>query len=220
MGLLSMQQHDLSWLFSLILAALFAIPNATGRYQASMRLIVAFDIAVEENLHRPPTLQLYYDKGEGFSEKHTMRVVLPEKGAPKKIQAHLPVTRLHGLRFDYLNGPGRVAISELRLLDPFGISLGTHFSPDSFSVNQTQDLLLKNNILVVQSQPGADDPYIALNFHPALTASKQGKTESSVLFGLKIFLVIWICVEILFMIIGKGLINDWFREKTQRKSSK
>lgn len=217
MGLLSMQQHTLSRLFSLILAALFAIPNATGRYQASMRLIVVFEIAVEENVNRPPTLQLYYDKGKGFSEKQSIRVVLPEKGEPKQIQAYLPTTSLHGLRFDYLNGPGRVTLSNLRFMDPFGMSLASGFSADRFNVNQTQDVSFTGNTLTVVSQPEADDPYIVLAFKPPLTALKQGKIQSSVLFGLKIFAIMAICVEILFFIIGKSWFNDWLRK---RKSGK
>ena len=212
-----MQQHNLSWFFSFIIAACFAIPHAAGRYQASLRVIVAFDIAVEENINRPPALQLYYDKGKGFREKHSIRVVLPEKGIPKKIQAYLPATRLHGLRLDYLNGPGRIAIYGLRFVDPFGMELKTHFSPESFILNQTQELLLKNNTLVVQAEPGADDPYIALAFNPALTASKQGKAGSSIVFGLKIFAIMGGAVEILLLIIGKSWINDWFRKRKRKR---
>lgn len=219
MGLLSMQQHNLSWLFSLALAALFAIPNATGRYRASMRPIVAFDIAVEQNVNRPPTLQLYYDKGKGFSEQHSVRVVLPEKGTPKKIQAHLPVIRLRALRLDYLNGPGRVVITNLRFLDPFGMSLETGFVPDQFTVNQTLDLQVKNNTLVAQSQPEADDPYIVLAFNPVLKASGEGKVGSSAVFGLKIFALMGICVEILFFIIGKSWFNDWLRMKISKNQT-
>ncbi|NLZ17945.1 MAG: hypothetical protein GX087_09475 [Desulfobulbaceae bacterium] len=214
-----MQQRNRSWLVSIGIAALFAVPNATGRYQASIRPVVSFDIAVEKNINQPPALQIYYDQGKGFSEKHAIQVVLPAKAEVKKIQAHLPITRLHALRLDYLNGPGTVTIANLVITDPFGLVLAANFTPAQFIPHQTKSVEQQGGKFTVQTIQDADDPYVALPFQPALSAPTQGKIWPNLVFGLKIFFSISIAVEILFLIIGKSCINDWLRRKTPGCSS-
>ena len=203
-----MQQHRrFSWLVSLGLAALFALPHAAFRYRASIRLIVEFKIAVHENELRPPSLQIFYDRGRGFREKASVKVILPER-TKRAIQAYLPATRLRGLRIDYLNGPGRVEIEGFRIIEPFGEALLTHVPPERFTLFQTEPLKRDGDSLAVRSAPGADDPHIALNFAPALTAPRAGKFRSSLIFGLKIFAIMAVALEGLFCCIGKSFLND------------
>ena len=208
-----MQPRNYSWLVSLCLAALFALPHATGRYQASTRLIVSFDIAVEENRNRPPVLQIYYDTGKGFREQESMRAVLPERAIPKAIQAHLPASSIHALRLDYLDGPGRVRISGLTILEPFGAQLAANFSAAQFTTHQTTSLQQNGESLLMQSSPQADDPHIALAFQPALSTPKQERIWPNVVFGFKIFALLGVGLEILFLLIGKSWINVWIRAK-------
>lgn len=211
-----MQQRKFSWLVSLALAALFACPHATGRYRASTRLIVDFDMAVEENLHRPPLLQIYYDKGKGFRERDSIRVVLPEGGASKHIQAFLPVRQLYALRLDYLNGPGTAAFSGMKIMDPFGSSLLARIPASQFATFQTEGLQEKEERLIVRSSPQADDPHIALIFDPALSVPGGRHVRPNMIFGVKIFAVFWVVLEILFLLTGKSWLNTWInRRKTK-----
>ncbi len=203
-----MRHRNLSWLITLGLAALFAIPNAAGRYRASTRIFLSFDIRVEEALHRPPLLQIYYDQGGGFSEGHSIRVVLPEKGAEKHIQALLPVPRLRALRLDYLNGPGTVSMKHIVLTDPLGTPL-LEPSAKQFTPLQTQSLRQSGDLLRVQTSPQAEDPHLSLTFEPALTAPRQGKALASLVFGLKIFAIVALGLELLLLVLGKSWLNTW-----------
>ena len=208
-----MQQHRrFSWLVSLGLAALFAVPHAAFRYRASIRLIVEFKITVHENELRPPLLQIFYDYGRGFREKASVKVTLPER-TKRDIQAYLPVTRLRGLRIDWLNGPGRVEIEGFRIIEPFGEALVTQVPPERFTVFQTEPLQRAGDSLAVRSAAGADDPHIALRFAPALTAPREGKFHSSLVFGIKIFAIMAVALEGLFCCIGKSCLNDVFTRR-------
>ena len=206
--------RNLSWLVALCLAALFAIPHAASRYRASIRLLVSFDIAVLENINRPPALQIYYDQGKGFSEKDSIQVVLPERGIPKKIQAYLPVTSLQALRLDYLNGPGLVTIRGLSFSDPFGAMLRFSQTPSQFSLHQTKDLHASGNTLTLQTSADADDPNITLPFQPPLQAPTTGKLWPNLLFGIKIFLILGCAIEVLFFVLGKSWANEWLKKRT------
>ncbi len=207
-----MRHRNLSWLITLGLAALFAFPNAAGRYRASTRLFLSFDIRVEESLHRPPLLQIYYDQGDGFSERQSIRVVLPENGAEKQIQALLPVVRLHALRLDYLNGPGTVSMKRIALADSLGTPL-LRLSAERFTPFQTQSLRQSGDSLRVQSDAQAEDPHLSLAFDPALTAPRQGKALASLVFGLKIFAIVAFGLELFLLILGKSWINTWLGRK-------
>lgn len=201
-----MQDRRYSWLVSLCLAALFAFPHAAFRYRASIRLLVDFDIMVEACGLKPPVLQVYYDQGRGFSEKNSVRVVLPEQQS-KHIQAYLPVTRLYRLRLDYLNGPGTVRLSRMTVTDPFGPVLLSEIPVRQFVGHQTQQIVQDGNALRVQSEANADDPHLALNFEPPLRASGAGKFWSSLVFGCKVFGIMAAALEILFLCIGKSFLN-------------
>lgn len=201
-----MQDRRYSWLVSLCLAALFAFPHAAFRYRASIRLLVDFDIMVKACGLKPPVLQVYYDQGRGFSEKNSMRVVLPEQKS-KHIQAYLPVTRLYRLRLDYLNGPGTVRLSRMTITDPFGPVLLSEIPVRQFVGHQTQQVVQDGNALLVQSEANADDPHLALNFEPPLRASGAGKFWSSLVFGCKVFGIMAAALEILFLCIGKSFLN-------------
>jgi hypothetical protein len=214
-----MQYRKFSWLVSLVLAALFAFPHATGRYRASTRPVVDFDITVEKNVHRPPVLQIYYDKGKGFREQDSFRVTLPEGGISKHIQAILPATKLYALRLDYLNGPGTVAVSGMKIMDPFGSPLVSHFSAAQFTTFQTEVLQEKEGSLVIQASSQADDPYITLVFESALGVPAKDKIRANVIFGTKIFAILWVVLEILFLLTGKSWLNGWIDMKKARLSS-
>ena len=205
-----MQHHRrFSWLVSLGLAALFALPHAAFRYRASVRLIVEFDVAVRANERRPPQMQIFYDTGRGYRERASVKTVLPERGG-KHIQAYLPATRLRGLRVDYLDGPGRVEIEGFRVIEPFGEVLVARVPAERFTLFQTEPLRREGDRLFVRSAAGADDPHIGLSFDPALAAPRAGKFRSSLVFGLKIFAIMAVALEGLFCGIGKSFLNDFF----------
>lgn len=211
-----MQQHRrFSWLVSLALAALFALPHAAFRYRASIRLIVEFRITVHENELRPPILQIFYDRGRGYREKASVKVTLPER-TKRSIQAYLPTTRLRGLRIDWLNGPGRVEIEGFRIIEPFGGVLVAQVPPERFTLFQTEPLARDGDSLAARSLAGADDPHIALNFEPALKAPREGKFHSSLVFGLKIFAIMAVALEGLFCCIGKSFLNDFFTARRRK----
>lgn len=211
-----MQQHRrFSWLVSLGLAALFALPHAAFRYRASIRLIVEFQVTVHENALRPPLLQIFYDTGRGYREKASVKVTLPER-TKRDIQAYLPATRLRGLRLDWLNGPGRVEIEGFRIIEPFGETLVAQVPPERFTLHQTEPPTREGDVLLVRSAAGADDPHIALSFDPALTAPKAGKLRSSLVFGLKIFAIMAVALEGLFCCVGRSFLNDRFTARRKK----
>lgn len=202
-----------SWLVSLGIAALFAAFNAGGHYRASNRIMLNFDIRVKEARHLPPLLQIYYDQGRGFEERHSMRVVLPGKGAVKHIRTMLPVQNLQALRLDYLNGAGRVEIARLSLTDALGTPLVDQWHAERFTPYQTESLRQSGDTLHVQSGAQADDPHLALLFDPALRAPRQGKAMASLVFGGKIFLILALSLELLLLVIGKSWLSGWRRPR-------
>ncbi len=214
-----MHSRKFSWVVSLVLAAMFAFPHAAGRYRASIRLLVHVDIAVEKNFNKPPALQIYFDQGKGFKEQDSIRVVLPEGGIQKQVQAYLPVTQLSALRFDYLNGPGTVTLANLTITDPYGAPLASHFSSARFHLHQTQPLEEKDGTLIVRTAPDAQDPYLTVQFEPSLQATKQGRIGANLFFGIKVFFILAAVLELLFLVIGKSWINAWLasRQKTDAK---
>lgn len=208
-----MRSHTPSWLVSLGIAALFAAFNAGGHYRASNRIMLKFDIRVEEARHLPPLLQIYYDQGSGFEERHSIRVVLPGKGTVKHIRAMLPVQTLQGLRLDYLNGEGRVEITRLSLTDALATPLVDQWPIERFTPYQTESLRQSGDSLQVQTSNQADDPHLALLFDPALEAPRQGKAMASLVFGGKIFLILALGLELLLLVIGKSWLNSWRRPR-------
>lgn len=204
-----MHRRKYSWVVSLALAALFAFPHAAGRYRASTRLIVEFDIAVEKNVHRPPVLQIFYDKGKGFKEQESFRVVLPEGGIRKHIQAVMPAMQLHALRLDYLNGPGVAVISDFKIMDSLGTPLLSRLPVARWATFQTQDLQEQGENLIVQANQQADDPHINMVFEPALSAAGKEQIWPNIVFGIKIFVILSLVLEMLFLLTGKSRFNDW-----------
>jgi hypothetical protein len=114
-------------------------------------------------------LQLYYDRGEGFNESDSSRVLVGRGGEPKPYRLTLPPGIYRNLRFDPLDRDGTLVIVGARIIDRDGreqraIPLG-RFKP----LNQIQSLRESDGRLEVVTIPGGNDPQLRMDFEPALT---------------------------------------------------
>ena len=112
--------------------------------------------------------QLFYDRGDGFSEADSDSVFV-HPGPAQPLRFKVRAARVHQFRFDPLTSGGTVRITGLWAEDATGARIvpltGAAFSP----AHQIATLRLEGAATVVVMPAGADDPHLLLSLPAPLT---------------------------------------------------
>jgi hypothetical protein len=106
--------------------------------------------------------QLFYDTGEGFSERES---VTSNVVGDFQFHTHdfaLPCKTIKNLRFDPLTTSGIVSINSIAVVNGFGKSLASIDLHALRPANQIRAFDLKDNTLNVSVEEGANDPQLLI----------------------------------------------------------
>ena len=149
--------------------------------------------------------QLFYDTGEGFSERES---VTSNVVGDFQFHTHdfaLPCKTIKNLRFDPLTTSGIVSINSIAVVNGFGKSLASIDLHALRPANQIRAFDLKDNTLNVSVEEGANDPQLLILLSSPL------KLDTSLYFTalpfagrlLGVFLIFFLSVLFLIRILRK-----------------
>ncbi len=179
----------------LVLAALLtaittwfhSIPKTDITFKAMLEAIPAVELAENE----PLIFQLFYDRGEGYQEKHSVRFPLEPK-KQMQVQQKIICPKIYGVRLDILNVAGLVTIKEAALYDTSGSQIYDLRTTTPELNNQIAALQRTNDgTLSIQTEAQAFDPYYLISFSPPLQNQEGIDISSTLLFGCKVFFMLW-----------------------------
>jgi hypothetical protein len=157
--------------------------------------------------------QLFYDTGEGFSERES---VTSNVVGDFQFHTHdfaLPCKTIKNLRFDPLTTSGIVSINSIAVVNGFGKSLASIDLHALRPANQIRAFDLKDNTLNVSVEEGANDPQLLILLSSPL------KLDTSLYFTalpfagrlLGVFLIFFLSVLFLIQILRKrGVLTGFF----------
>lgn len=148
-----------SWLIALALGALFSLP---WQFAPTSTEIAGF----LEIVARPDsrgTAQLYFDRGGGLREADSTRIGYSDTATPVRLRFPLPAGEIRGFRLDPSDGPIRLSIEEIKLVDLEGETVQvlpvTTLSPEA----QIQRFSAAGKGVDIESSPQANDPSLRIN---------------------------------------------------------
>ena len=121
------------------------------------------------------TAQLYYDLGQGYSEKDLSQTEI--RNHPVFTEYHFPVPdeKIYKLRFDPLMSGGQVRIRQVRITDGLGNVFLNFDLKQLEPAHQIRELSVNGDLVSVAMDDPADDPQINLRFPPPLSLGRLHK---------------------------------------------
>lgn len=108
------------------------------------------------------TLQVYYDIGRGLREEHSGKAYFIGNDTWERIEIELPRRRIHVLRLDPRDDPGRLMVRNLRLLRPNGSEAFRFALEEVTPTNDIAHLEVvagdDGRVLRIETTPDAVDP--------------------------------------------------------------
>lgn len=115
-------------------------------------------------------IKVYYDIGAGYNETDASEQILNASPEPQTYRFPLPMARYRSLRFDPINGPGKVIIDgPLQITSESGRVIRKLNFSDLVSLHQIESRREVNGRLEVTPVPYANDPQLGVAFSTALT---------------------------------------------------
>src|SRR4051812_44753385 len=161
----------MKWLTApaLLAAALFSavvvipfLPAAKNNHD-----IFAFEATVASSA--AGRIQIYYDIGRGYIEADGTDQPLAKTDTPQVYRLILPAGQYRSIRFDPIDGPGRVVIAEPpRIISESGRVIRTVAFSELEPLQQIASALVANGGFEVVTDRGANDPQLRITFSPPL----------------------------------------------------
>ncbi len=128
----------------------------------------AFALEASLTSTKAGNVQVFWDRGDGYSERESSFQAIGKNGPPTLIRLRIPFGVYRSLRFDPIDSDGTVVIQSVRIVDNRGRTIRS-IDLDSFqSLNQIQALKLAKEGLEIDVVPGGNDPQLRLLFRPPL----------------------------------------------------
>jgi len=132
--------------------------SEAGGSPFSLRLVIKSDT--------PQITKLYYNLGEGFSEKNTVVSDLPGDGRFHKCSFSIPRQSIQGFRFDPSMSTASMVIKKadimIEIAGGFTMVVKRIDLHDLKPANQIKKFTMQSDQLIVVTADNADDPQIAL----------------------------------------------------------
>jgi hydroxyacylglutathione hydrolase len=171
------------------------------------------------------TAQLYYDLGQGFSEKDMSPSDIDDSPIFKEYHFPIPNVKIHHLRFDPLTSIGHVEIQRIRIADGLGNTFLNVDLKQLEPAHQIRKLTIGDSQLSVDMDDHADDPQINIVLPAPLSFKRLHNAVYLILFrdffailflGLIIYLWLnwrdpknikkWICYGLITLVFATVLI--------------
>ncbi|MES2694538.1 MAG: hypothetical protein V4773_13765, partial [Verrucomicrobiota bacterium] len=155
-----------------------ALINSQWRFPApagAEKLTYAVEITATPS--RATDLQLYYNRGSGYSEEQTSRSRFPEPNKLQTCQLSIPEGTYRSLRLDPLDAEGSITIDSIRIVDSRG-RVVTAFSPGDFRpLHHIRVFKTEGGILTLTTTPGETDPQIETTLSPIAVPQETLQTK-------------------------------------------
>ena len=113
-------------------------------------------------------VQVYWDRGSGYSEYDSSFLPVPKGGPPAVYRLKITSGTYRSLRFDPIDGDGTVVLYSANIVDRDGRMIRRVPLSDFSRLNQIQSLDLRGGVLEVGIVPGGNDPQLLVRFDPPL----------------------------------------------------
>ena len=195
-------------LFIFTISMILAVFYGWHHLQAKSFITLNLKLSAATEINRP-VLQVFFDTGEGYREDESQRFPVSPHENPHTILVTSRSRVLHGVRLDYLNGPGSVLLQDMRLISTSGDEILSISIPEDTVINQTSISYPSPGIVSLTSSPAANDPYIIIRFSEPFFSPAGQFSLSQLQFGMKIFITLFVGISLIFMFTG-----SWFGRKS------
>jgi len=120
------------------------------------------------------TAQVYYDLGQGLSEKHSLQMDAIHQEALRPYRFKMPNAPIYELRFDPLMTSGNVRIGEIKITNAFDKVIREIDLRRVLPVNQIKSIHFVDNGLDVSAAEGANDPQLGIDLNGYLNFGSSG----------------------------------------------
>ncbi|WP_028583098.1 hypothetical protein [Desulfogranum mediterraneum] len=179
------------WL-TLGVAGLISLLSAWFHYQASGYQTISLEIRTNTELETP-VFQLFYDLGRGYRERDSHSFLLQPGESFQQLSYTIPSHTIHGLRLDFLNGPGQVTLRQLT----FHPADSDYLAPApqvQLHFNQAEPLNHSPAGLTIRTRPEANDPFVQLSLEQPICHPCSHPLWPQLLFALKVFTFLGLCL--------------------------
>lgn len=153
--------------FIVFLAASFAVVGVRGLIKNSgwaaryaVPLVPAgLQLEIELESDRPSGAQVFWDDGNGVSEKNSIRQQYEPQTGVQVLRFALPLGPIKALRFDPLEGPGIVRVRAMRVADHGNRTIAI-LPPHSLKAVHDVFVNAEGDTLKIEAPDGATDPIL------------------------------------------------------------
>jgi hypothetical protein len=117
----------------------------------------------------PDMAQLYYDKGQGLSQDHSIEMPIIPDGLFHRYRLPLPEGPIRQLRFDPLTGHGRVALKGIKIGNGLGQSVHIINMHQLHPAFQIKTWTLKKDQIDLETEAEGQDPQIMIDLSTPIT---------------------------------------------------
>ncbi len=185
------QNHYLPCILALILAVISTWFHDQAEKQIIFKANVTLTPTTLPAEDTPLIVQLFYDIGGGYGEDDsTSFMIIPEKETP--LYLTIAASKIHGIRLDVMNMAGSAVMKEAGLYNVQGKQLVDLLRVTPTLSNQIAALnTIGSNTMGIQTEQAAVDPYYVYTFSPPLEAQQKGNLVTELLFGVKVFFMLF-----------------------------
>ncbi|WP_028580371.1 hypothetical protein [Desulfogranum japonicum] len=185
------QNHYLPCILALILAVISTWFHDQAEKQIIFKATVTLTPTTLPTEDTPLIFQLFYDIGGGYGEDDsTSFVITPEVETP--LYLTIAASKIHGIRLDVMNMAGSAVMKEAGLYNVRGKQLVDLLRVTPTLSNQiTAFNTIGSNTMGIQTEDAAVDPYYVYTFSPPLEAQQKGNLATELLFGVKVFFMLF-----------------------------
>ena len=118
-------------------------------------------------------VQVFWDRGSGYSEQDSSSLPVPKGGPPAVYRLKITAGTYRSLRFDPIDGDGTVVLYSASIVDRDGGIIRRVPLTDFSRLNQIQSLERWREALEVRIVPGGSDPQLLVRFDPPLVPTQR-----------------------------------------------
>jgi hypothetical protein len=195
------------WVAAAVLVTLVATHNVAVVHRRP-----AAELAIRMQVSVPSQAKVYFDTGRGFNDAEKVQQEVGAVPIAQQISFPLPTRTIRSIRFDALDTPGTVQISEVLVQRPRTQVLLRRLDLSAIAPGNQTSVAIRDGALEATSAAPAGSPQLTLSCDPPLTISYSAKQ----IFSVRFFRInaIWLLVGLLL------LLADRFRNRWLPRASR